>query len=397
MSASTFSGVYDAPMRHKGSQEGSVRKRGDRWYGIYYRYVPDLEGNLLYKRREVALDATNERAARKELRDNYVSKANAQTASPEGNVTLLQFVEARFRPDHMGALRKGGKTHYETQLKHILPTLGDIRLADIRPMFVQQLIVSKSKVLSAQSVRHIRNALSAIFRHARELGFIEGMLPTEATRVPSAPAAERKALSKEQVNLLMAALHPRYRPVIHFMLATGCRASEAAGLRWQDVNLSSEVVIADGEARHPHTVHFRHGWKYGEYAELKTKNARRNVPMTPALWVELQTLYERRNPDCEAVFTLSRGKDARPVDMHNLLRRVVKPIGERLGMPWLNLHCLRHTTSTWLDASGMAMGQRLLIMGHGSVRATMRYIHPDNDSQREALENATAALDRKPN
>ena len=97
------------------------------------------------------------------------------------------------------------------------------------------------------------------------------------------------------------------------------------------------------------------------------------------------------------MFTLSRGKDARPIDMHNFLRRVVKPIGERLGMPWLNLHCLRHTTSTWLDASGMAMGQRLLIMGHGSVRATMRYIHPDNDSQREALENATAALDRKPN
>ncbi len=106
--------------------------------------------------------------------------------------------------------------------------------------------------------------------------------------------------------------------------------------------------------------------------------------------MDLQTMYERRRDDSEIVFSLCRTKTQvpAPIDMHNFLKRTIKPIGAKLGMPWLNLHCLRHTTSTWLDVSGMAMGQRLAVMGHASLRNSMRYIHPDIDAQREALEAA---------
>lgn len=382
--------VHDDSMRKRGTQEGSVRQKDGKWYGSYFRYVADLNGNLQYKRKEVALSATTKRAARAELREKYVSSANAQSSVPEGMATLRQFVEARFKPDHLTTLRQGGRIHYATQLKH-LESLMDIRLSELTPMIVQRLITAKSTVLSSQSVRHIRNALSAILRHARDLEFIDGRLATESVKIPAKPAEQRRALTKDQAQNLLESLLPHHRAIVHFMLATGCRASEAAGLRWQDVNLTDSPIIVDGEVRLPYTVHFRHAWKFGQYAELKTKCARREVPLNSSLWVELQTLYENRRAGCDIVFTLCRTNlDPAPVDMHNFLKRVVKPAGEKLGIPWLNLHCLRHTTSTWLDVSGLSAGQRLSIMGHATLRNSMRYIHPEHEAQREMMEKATA-------
>jgi integrase len=382
-------------MRHRGSQEGSLRLRDGKWYGIFRSQTPDLAGNIEWKRHEVKLDATTERAARKELRERYVAKANTLAAIPDGACTLEQFIEARFRPDHIAALRKGGQIHYGTQLKHILPTLGAVRLCDINPVRVQSLLSAKSAAgMAAQSVRHIKNALSSIIRYAQNLGLYDGRIPTEGARIPSAPPKQRQALTLEQARLLLATIPGKYRPLIQFFLATGARASEAAGMRWQDVNLTGEPTIVNGEVRKPYTVHFRHAWKYGQYQELKTARGRRDVPMTSALWVELQTLREQQVGDSEIVFSATRGQkqERRPVDMHNLLARVIRTAGEELGMPWLNLHCLRHTTATWLDSAGAPMGQRVMLLGHADARTTMGYTHAEAVSQRAALEKATKGV-----
>jgi integrase len=185
----------------------------------------------------------------------------------------------------------------------------------------------------------------------------------------------------------------KYRPVVQFILATGARASEVAGLRWQDVNLTSAAVVAAGEARLPHMIHFRHAWKYGKYAPLKTAKARRDVPMTSGVWVELQTLYERRKPDSDVVFSVVRGKQPpKPIDMHNFLNKIIKPLGKTLGIPWLNVHCLRHTMSTWLDAAGTPMGQKNLLLGHANSKVGMQYTHAESNTQREALEDGIDKL-----
>lgn len=379
-------------MRKRGTQDGSVRQKDGKWYGSYFRYVSGLNGDVEYKRKEVTLEATTKRGAKAELRDKYVSKANAQSAVPEGAATLEQFIDARFRPDHIESLKKSGQAHYKYQLLHILPTLGGIRLTDISPILVQQLITAKAgSGLSSQSIRHIKNALSAILRYARDLGFITGMLATEVVRIPnSAPKpVKRQALTVLQATMLLEMIAPKYRPVFQFFLSTGARSSEAAGLRWSDLNLSDTPLIAGGEIRLPYTVHFRYAWISREYSELKSDMSRRDVPMTTQLWVELQTLYERRNPDSDIVFTAVRGKKKPvPMDMHNALNRILKPLGKKLAMPWLNIHTLRHTMATWLDAAGAPMGQRVKMLGHADQTTTMRYTHADMESQREALERA---------
>lgn len=389
-----FSGVYDAGMRHRGSQDGSVRQKNGRWYGIFRAETPTLHGQTEWKRHEVRLDATTKRAAQKELREKWVAKANTLASMPDGSCTLEEFVDVRFRPDHIAALRQGGQIHYKTQLNHILPSLGGVRLCDLTPPRVQSLLSAKAASgLSAQSVRHIKNALSAIMGYAQDLGLYEGRRPTDAARIPSAPPKARRALTLDQARLLLASAPAKYRALLLFFLATGCRASEAAGLRWEDVNLTGEPLIVGGEIRKPYTVHFRYAWKYGDYQQLKTARGRRDVPMTADLWVQLQTLYEQRMGDSPVVFSAVRGNSApKPVNAHNLLTRVMHPLGKTLGMPWLNLHCLRHTTSTWLDAAGAPMGQRVMLLGHSDARTTMGYTHAEEVSQRAALEAATKGV-----
>lgn len=383
---------HNHDMRKKGSQEGTVWFSSGKWRGQFYANISDLNGDQKYERRSVTLDAGNKKAAKRELREKYVSSANDLNARPDGTATLRQFVESRFRPDHIAALRKGGQIHYQTQLNHILPSLGDMRLTDITTMAAQRLMTAKAAILSAQSVRHVRNALSAVLGYARDLEFITGRLATEAVKIPAAAPVQRRALTADQVKALLAEVADKYRPVLIFLLGTGARASEAAGLRWQDVNLSDAAFVREGEARMPRTVHFRQAWRYNEYAPLKSGKSRRDVPMTAAVWLVLQTLNEQRDHKSDVVFSACRFGESKPMDMHNLLNRVIKPLGAKLGMPWLDIHSLRHTVATRMDATGASMGQRVLVLGHSDQRTTMGYTHADGEAQREMLEKAVGGV-----
>ncbi len=387
-------GLGDEELKRKGSQRGHLRAKNGSWSVAFFEWQRTIDGGLEYVRTEKSVGKLMDTSRRKAqaAADELVKAANAQAAVPQGRATLQQFVDVRFEPDHIRQLRPGGKLHYICQLNHILPTLGPIELASIAAPLVQSFLTSKLQTgLSSQSVRHIKNALSAILKHARNLGFLQGQLATEFVKIPKVAHEPRRALTFDQARMLLATLPLRYRPLAHFFLATGARASEAAGLRWRDVNLQEQPRIFGAEAQKAYTVHFRHAYKFGEYCELKTTKSRRDVPLTAGLWVELTQLRERTAfaGDNDPVFS---GNTGTPQDMPNALKRVLQPTGASLGIPWICWHALRHTTATWLDLAGTPQGQSQILMGHSDSAMTARYTHGENESQREALEKATRKL-----
>ena len=54
-------------------------------------------------------------------------------------------------------------------------------------------------------------------------------------------------------------------------------------------------------------------------------------------------------PSQDPVFAARTG---RPLDEHNIARRYLKPVGAKLGMPWLSWHCFRRTRTTLSHQSG---------------------------------------------
>src|SRR5207248_2370296 len=99
---------------------------------------------------------------------NFLSKLDSGVCTPNSVVTLGKFVEQKFLPDHVALLKKSGRIHYQSMLKHVLPVLSDKRLRDITGAEIQNLIVSMlAREYTVQTAKHVRTVVSAIFTHAK--------------------------------------------------------------------------------------------------------------------------------------------------------------------------------------------------------------------------------------
>jgi integrase len=93
------------------------------------------------------------------------------------------------------------------------------------------------------------------------------------------------------------------------------------------------------------------------------------------------------------VFASSSGK---PVDAHNIFNRILKPIGAKLGMPWLGWHVFRHTHASWVRQEAMAPADQMAMLGHTDMRMTMQYGEEDLERRRKVIERIGELLDGKP-
>lgn len=386
-------------MRRKGEQKGTARKRGGTWYVQFYRWEPDEQGNLHYRRTERKVDGKF-RTSGQALAAGYeqhVQGANAVNKVPQGLATIKQFVEARFQPDHIDMLKKSGRVHYKTMLQsHILPSLGDVQMREVSPQMIQAVISAKLAAgYAPQTLAHIRNALSAIFRHARNLRFYTGQLPTEGVRLPEIVHEERRAMTWEQVQQLADAMPSQYRPLVIVLAQTGLRIGEACGLRWRWVNLGDEWRVVDGEALPPNSLLVASNWTRNQRTTVKNRNAWRKIPLTAESWVAFmeQWAASKFRGDDHPVFASRVGT---PLDGHNLLNRVFKPHAKKLGLAWANFHCLRHTTATLADQVGLTVAEKQKVLGHGTARMATHYTHPEMERVRQALEQMSAKIVQMP-
>ena len=111
-------------------------------------------------------------------------------------VTVQDFIETRFKTDVIWALKHAGQKHYAYVLdKHVLPTLGDVRLRDATSDHVQALVRTKFQAgYSVQTVECISGTSSARkFNHVKLKGVYHGDNPASNVRVPEMQRKETPA------------------------------------------------------------------------------------------------------------------------------------------------------------------------------------------------------------
>src|SRR5260370_11109501 len=74
-----------------------------------------------------------EKEARRLCWENFLSKLDAGVCAPHSAVTIGNFVEQQFLPDHVALLMRRGMSHHESMLKPVLPALEKLRLKDATP------------------------------------------------------------------------------------------------------------------------------------------------------------------------------------------------------------------------------------------------------------------------
>ncbi|AVM75118.1 tyrosine-type recombinase/integrase [Magnetospirillum gryphiswaldense] len=225
---------------------------------------------------------------------------------------------------------------------------------------------------SEAMVRKVLGVLRLILSHAMDNGQVPGNA-AQGVKVLRASRIDQKVAvpSKKDVKTLIDNAVGRLRPLLIVSALCGLRASEARGLRWQDVD------FADGYLHIRQRADF-----YCEIGEPKSAAGHRSVPAGPMV---LNALREWKlacpKGEMDLVFPANDGSVS---DHNNTMRRHFKPLCQRHGIQ-TRWHDLRHfAVSLWIE-QGFGIKEVMTFAGHSSVQMTMeRYGHmfPSPDHQK---------------
>jgi integrase len=246
-----------------------------------------------------------------------------------------------------------------------IPLLGNKRMTDIGPRDIRQLVQTLTDSgLAPGSVRKYVAPLKALFATAVEDELIKSN-PAASVRIATVRDDEddepANAMTPDELARLLAEIPDDRREFFEFLAKTGLRISEAIGLRVGDVSRSDEGRPC---------VRVRQQLYRGQRKRLKTRDGRRDVPLTPDL---ARRLWHRQGDDNAPLFPAARGGH---LNERALRRDVLDPAAARAGVPWVTFHTFRHTCASLLFASGKNAKQVAGWLGHSDPAFTLRtYIH----------------------
>lgn len=182
--------------------------------------------------------------------------------------------------------------------------------------------------------------------------------------IVSAERRREKILTPaEEIRLLDACDSHPYRkplkPLLIFLLDTGCRKSEALKLCWRSVCFNSRIITIEGMTT----------------KTLKT----RQVMITERVFAELSALWEASSMDLnERVFGITN-------NVRKSFASACEVAGiKHGGIDGLTLHSLRHTAATRLVQGGMPLQLAGRILGHSQVNTTYRYLSANTQTLAQA-------------
>ena len=322
---------------------------------------------------------------------------------------LLHWLEEIARPN----IRDSSYQAYRAAItKHLLPTLGTIRLDRLTPESIEavysRMIDAGARPATAhQAHRTLRTALS----EAERRGHI-ARNPAQLVRPPRIQPEPVEPFSLEEVQrVLAAAQDSRNGARWAIALALGLRQGEALALRWDDIDLNSRTLRVRATRLRPIYEHGC-GGTCGKIAGYCPSRIQRNglIGATKSsagnriigLPDELVALLEshRRAQLAERLaaaslweegawlFATRLGRPINPNTDYVEWRALLK----RAGVRHARLHDARHTAATVLLVLGVPERTVMSIMGWSSTSMAARYQHVTDPIRREVANRVGGLL-----
>lgn len=271
--------------------------------------------------------------------------------------------------------------------RDIGPALGAIPLSKLTRDDVADWVNTMSEAGAASgTIKNKHGFLSGALKRAVEDGHLAAN-PCQGVRLPRTEEQEMVFLTPEEFQILKEAFSAHYQPLVEFLVASGCRASEAFALRPSDVD------------RDAGTVRITRAWKRtGSGYELgspKTKKSVRtiNVP---------KSVLDQLDYSGEWLFTGTNGKPIRIYSWRTNVwykslakaqakdkKNPDKPVLEKSP----RIHDLRHTCASWMIRNGVPLPVIQAHLGHESIKTTVdSYGHLDRSSHVAAADAISKML-----
>lgn len=308
-------------------------------------------------------------------------KRRAGDGTPSSKVTVdayfTEWIETYSGRTSQGLSDRSRSLYRRAIEKRVIPEWGTWRLGEVEPVDVRRLYGKlRAAELSTSVLRLVRAATSAMFATAVEDGILRSS-PVAGVRIPAAPVTEEadepaKALTKEELRLLLSAVGENWELLFLFLTQTGLRISEALGVNWEHLDLGRSPRLRVREQVYE-----------GKRQRLKSKSGRRDLPLSQGLADRLRAhRRDRFTEETKPVFTTATGEGLR---RSNVANRVLSPAAKAAGLvvdrdgdevPWVSFHTFRHTCASLLFENGRNVKQVSEWLGHADPSFTLStYIH----------------------
>jgi integrase len=385
--------------RRRSPGEGSVYEIADgRWRGA----ITWTEADGRRHRRTVAGRTSAE--AREKL-DQLRASLRIGALAPSGTGSVADYLSGWIERDRERVRPSTWRARELHVRAYLIPTLGRLALARLLSADVERALAeflrvgspsvpqSRRRPLSPLTVRHIRATLRRALKAAERAGLVARNAAADAP-APYVPHRPVSYLSASDVGrLLDGTRDDPLGPLWALAVTTGLRRGELLGLSWSDVGeeagtLTVRRSLAEaGETR----------WAM---ADPKSARSRRTLPL-PALAREaLDRQRLRQDAEREAagtawqdrvdlIFTDAVGRPMSP----GLVTHAFTRARERLSLPPVSLHDLRHSAATLLLAEGVPLAVISELLGHAGIAITAsHYAAIVPELRREAAEAMDRAL-----
>lgn len=310
-------------------------------------------------------------------------------AAPDRALTVGQWLDRH--NDHLTAVEPGTLARYRSiAANDIGPVLGAIPLtalsADDVAAWIKGMRKANGAAPSGKTIANKHGYLAGALNAAVERGLIASN-PCDATKLPRWHREEMVFLEPDEYAILRAAMPEYWRPLVDFLVTSGCRWSEATALQPRDVNVKGG------------TVRIHQAWKTGgggyRLGPTKTKMSTRTINVATEVlagldlsgeWVFTNSGAGRHNPDGV-------------VRIHSFTPNVWHPAVARAAEAGLTkrprIHDLRHTCASWLIQDGRPLPAIQQHLGHESITTTVgTYGHLDRSSGKDNADSLYARINK---
>lgn len=313
--------------------------------------------------------------------------------------------------DHFIELRQANKEvaattllRQKTQFKAACMHLGKAKLEAITPADLNNMYIAmlKGDTLSGRPssgsyVNQIHDNVTLVFAQAVREGILTSN-PCDSANPPKSDTKPKRALSPDQVHLLIAMLDEKNPRECAYLLAItmGLRRGEVCGLSWNDIDFERRQV----SITHSYDV-------LGNLKGTKTKAGTRLLPLAD---VTYDALVAQKQAQADHFASINRFRKPHEgyVEQTGETAVIATHYGKRVypnslskwwteergkyGLEGWGLHELRHSYLTMLAMSGVHPKVMQELAGHYSSQITMDiYTHVNMDQKRQAA-NAVSAL-----
>lgn len=429
----------------------SIRKKGENTYEITVSNGYDTEGKQIREYRAITLAVgMTEKQIQKEL--TRVSTIFEEEVRSGDYINPNLYRLSDFCAEYLrikkgtegtkGALAPRTWEFYKKTIdQRLIPKLGNYKLAEIKPLNIQRLISDlqepgqrkdgKGDFLSSASIRKIHAVVQSVFAKAYKLQLItKNPASTESIDLPKLEQDEIQIFDEHQSLIMLDFLENeplKYQILVHLALTIGCRRGELMALTWNKIDLVSGIISIKHSA-------YKLKGEEQKLKEPKNKNSIRSVSV-PEYVIEMLKAYRKDQlvekfkigdlwlkdereakekldekwTDPSWLFNQWNGKPMNTdfpsrwfpkfITKYNKTISGTKDLKdeekEKLYLPKMKFHALRHTSATLLLYAGhnvKAVGSRL---GHSQLSTTNRYLHAMKSADKAAADTMQSAF-RKP-